>query len=78
MNEFSVKNDTLRNKINALSIKCSILENEKEVYIDDNKTLSNKNINLKKEIEKLKPIVDKLTLSSNKLELLLKDKKRFK
>ena len=37
--------------------------------------LSNENMNLKKEVEKLKPLVDKLTLSSNKLELLLKNQK---
>ena len=35
--------------------------------------VSNENINLKKDVEKLKPLVDKLTLSSNMLELLLKD-----
>ena len=35
--------------------------------------LNIENINLKKEVEKLKPLVDKLTLSSNKLELILKD-----
>ena len=43
----------------------------KTSYINDNKSLSFENINLKKEIEKLKPIIDKMTLSSNKLELLL-------
>ena len=72
---FLKKNDTLRNEINALSIKCLTLEKEKDVYINDNRTLSYENINLKKEIEKLKPIVDKLTLSSNKLELLLTNKR---
>ena len=35
--------------------------------------LSNENINLKKEVEKLKPLVHKLILSSNMLELILKD-----
>ena len=52
-NKFFDNNDTLRNEINALSIKCSTLEKEKEIYIDDNGTLSCENINLKKEIEKL-------------------------
>ena len=33
------------------------------------------NNELKKEVEKLKPLVEKLTLSSNKLELILKDQR---
>ena len=70
-NKFFDNNDILTNEINTLSIKCSILEKKKKVYIDDNRTLNYENINLKKEIEKLKPIVDKMILSSNKLELLL-------
>ena len=37
--------------------------------------LNNENIILKEEVEKLKPLVDKLTLSSNKLELILKDQR---
>ena len=74
-NDLFEKNDTLRNEINALSIKCLTLEKEKEVYINDNRTLSCENINLKKEIEKLKPIIDKLMLRSNKLELLLTNKR---
>ena len=74
-NEFFDKNNTLRNEINALSVKCFTLEKEKEVYINDNRTISYENIKLKKEIEKHKSIVDKLTLSSNKLELLLTNKR---
>ena len=73
--KFSDENDTLKRELTILSEKCITFEKEKKVYIDDNRRLSNENINLKKKIEKLEPLVDKLTLSSNKLELLLKDKK---
>ena len=74
-NEFSNKNDTLKKEINVLSEKCITLKKGKKAYIDDNRTLCNENINLKKEIEKLKLIIDKLILNSTKLELLLKDNK---
>ena len=38
-------------------------------------SLESENSNLKREIQKLKPIVDKMTLSSSKLELLLTSKR---
>ena len=58
-----------------MSTKYILLEKENKAYVNDNKSLSFENINLKKEIKKLKPIVDKMTLSSNKLELLLTNKR---
>ena len=74
-NECSNKNNSLRNEFDALSAKYISLKKENMAYINDNKSLSSGNINLKKEIEKLKPIVDKMTLSSNNLELLLTNKR---
>ena len=75
--KLSNKNKVLQNELNASSENYIELEKKKKVYIEVNRILSIENINLKKKvyIEELKPLIDKLTLSSNKLELLLKDQK---
>ena len=54
------------------------LQNDKTSSYEKMKILEEENMNLKKKVEKLKPLVDKLTLSSNKLELLLRDQKESK
>ena len=58
--------------VNTFSKNNKALKNEKKMYLEKNKILNDENINLKKEVEKLKPLVEKLILSSNKLELILK------
>ena len=59
-----------------LYLKITLNQRKRKRFIlRKNRIFSNENINLKKEVEKLTPLVDKLTLSSNKLELLLKDQK---
>ena len=72
-NKISEQNKSLQNDINVLSENYIALEDEKRIYIEENRMLSNENTNLKTEVEKLKPLVDILILSSNNLELLLKD-----
>ena len=49
--KFLDENYTLKREVKILSEKCIALEKEEKVYIDDNRILSNENINLKKEIE---------------------------
>ena len=70
-NEFNNKYDSLRDEYKALTSKSESLKEENKAHVVNIESLESKNSNLKRKIQKLKPIVDKMTLSSNKLELLL-------
>ena len=74
-NEFNNKYDSLRDDYNALSSKSDILKEENKAHIVKIESLESENSNLKREIQKLKPFVEKMTLSSKKLELLLSSKR---
>ena len=76
--EIFEKNNILQRKLDNLSESVIVLNNEKTILYETNNILVAKNIDLKKEVEKLKPLVEKLTLSSNKLELILKEQKDSK
>ena len=70
-NEFHNKYNSLRDDHKALTSKSEILKEENKALLINTESLESENSNLKREIQKLKPIVDKMTLSSKKLELLL-------
>ena len=74
-NEFHNKYDSLRNDCIALTSKSDILKEENKAHMIHIESLESENLNLKREIQKLKPIIDKMTLSSSKLELLLTSKR---
>ena len=74
-NEFNNKYDSLRNDYKALTSKSDILKEENKAHMVHIESLESENSNLKREIQKLKPIIDKMTLSSSKLELLLTSKR---
>ena len=48
---------------------------EKEVFLVENRNFTKENQNLKIEVNKLKSIIDKFTLSSNKLQMILENQK---
>ena len=61
----------MRDDYKALTSKSDILKEKNKAHILNIESLESENSNLKREIQKLKPIVDKMTLSSKKPELLL-------
>ncbi|WP_374695494.1 hypothetical protein ACEW7V_00195 [Areca yellow leaf disease phytoplasma] len=71
--EISEKNLLLQKELHDFSEKIEKLKNENLLCERKNNDLLAENIELKKEVTKLKPLVEKLTLSSNKLELILKE-----
>ena len=52
-----------------------MLDEEKEILLKSKKSLMQHNTKLRKVIEILKPIVQKFTFSSEKLQLMLKNQK---
>ena len=58
-----------------LKIRCETFKKENSEFIKIIDTLKNEKDTLQKEISKLKPIVDKFTLSSEKLQLMLNNQK---
>ena len=70
-NELNNRYDSLRDDYNALTSKSEILKEENKAHTLNIESLQSENSNLKREIQKLKPFVEKMTLSSKKLELLL-------
>lgn len=48
---------------------------KKDECLQKYKALEQENENLQKEVQKLKPLINKLTLHSNKLELILRNQK---
>ena len=70
------KNKALEEKNLLQSELKNISETQNTLHYEGKiKELEEENTNLKNEIEKLRPLVDKLTLSSNKLELILKNQR---
>ena len=74
-NELNNRYDSLRDDYNGLTSKSKILKEENKAHILKTESLQSENSNLKREIQKLKPFVEKMTLSSKNLELLLSSKR---
>ena len=74
-NEALKKNEILQREFNDLLHTKNDIENEKNSCLEENHLLCSKNKILQIEVDRLKPLVDKLTLSSNKLELILKNQR---
>ena len=65
-----VKNIELKSRNQSLLKEIESISNKKSI-------LSQENLNLKNEIAKLKPMVKKFTLSSNKLHMILDNQKSY-
>ena len=76
-NELNNRYNSLRDDYKALTSESDTLKEKNKAFLINTESLKSENLNLKREIQKLKPFVEKMTLSSKKLELLLSSKRDF-